>query len=208
MRLYSYVVARDYGFAPNPFYGVCTLATCKPRIRSAAEIGDWVLGTGSKTRVREKRVVYAMRVTETMTFTGYWNDSRFQKKKPNLRGSKKQAFGDNIYFKNPKTGKWRQENSHHSHADGTINRANVATDTQVDKVLVSTDFVYWGGSGPEIPKKFLTYGPNQESICVGRNHKINFPPGLVKEFTAWIRSLYEKGHQGYCGEPLDWARTP
>src|SRR5712671_5339411 len=33
MRLYSYVVARDFGFAPNPFFGVCTLATCKPDIR-------------------------------------------------------------------------------------------------------------------------------------------------------------------------------
>ena len=49
MRLHSYVVARDYGFAPNPFFGVCTLATCKPKIRSAAKLGDWVMGTGSKT---------------------------------------------------------------------------------------------------------------------------------------------------------------
>ena len=32
MKLYSYIVARDFGFAPNPFYGFCTLATCKPKI--------------------------------------------------------------------------------------------------------------------------------------------------------------------------------
>ncbi|WP_202913488.1 hypothetical protein [Acuticoccus sediminis] len=25
MRLFSYVVEHDQGFAPNPFYGVCTL---------------------------------------------------------------------------------------------------------------------------------------------------------------------------------------
>jgi hypothetical protein len=205
MRRNSYVVARDYGFAPNPFYGVCTLATCKPRIRSTAQIGDLVLGTGSKARAREKRVVYAMRVTETMTFNSYWSDSRFQQKQTNLRGSKKQAFGDNIYFKDPKTGKWHQEDSHHSHSDGAPNRANVAADTQADRVLVSNDFVYWGGSGPEMPKKFLNYAPSRESICVGRNHKNNFSPGLVKEFTAWIRSLNE---QVYSGEPLDWARTP
>ena len=102
MRLHSYVVARDYGFAPNPFFGVCTLATCKPIIRSVAAIGDWVMGTGSKQWNREHHVVYAMRVTESMTFEQYWNDPRFQKKKPNLRGSKKQAFGDNIYFRNAK----------------------------------------------------------------------------------------------------------
>ena len=48
MTIYSYVVARDYGFAPNPFYGCCTLATCKPIIRRMAQVGDWVIGTGSK----------------------------------------------------------------------------------------------------------------------------------------------------------------
>ena len=37
VRLYSYVFDHDYGFAPNPFHGVCTLATCKPSIREHAE---------------------------------------------------------------------------------------------------------------------------------------------------------------------------
>ena len=64
MRLYSYIVARDYGFAPNPFYGVCTLATCKPAIRGKAEIGDWVIGTGSKVDQRDGHLVFVMRVTE------------------------------------------------------------------------------------------------------------------------------------------------
>ena len=42
--VFVYVVARDFGFAPNPFHGFCTLACCKPKIRSAAEVGDWVFG--------------------------------------------------------------------------------------------------------------------------------------------------------------------
>jgi hypothetical protein len=204
MRLYSYVVARDYGFAPNPFFGVCTLATCKPRIRGTAQVGDWVVGTGSKTRNREKYLVFAMRVTEAMRFNIYWNDPRFQTKRPNLRGSKKQAFGDNIYFKNPR-GKWHQENSHHSLEDGSVNKANVANDTQTDRVLVSNDFVYWGGSGPKIPGRFLSYGNDHVNLCVVRNHKSNFPPRFVEEFVAWIRSLDEIG---YSGEPEDWCRTP
>ena len=41
-RIHSYVVRYDSGFAPNPFYGYCTLATCKPNIRRSADIGDWV----------------------------------------------------------------------------------------------------------------------------------------------------------------------
>jgi hypothetical protein len=92
MRLFSYVVARDYGFAPNPFFNECTLATCKPRIRSVAKVGDWVVGTGSSEQHRTGFLVYAMHVTETMSFNQYWADERFQQKKPNLQGSKKQAY--------------------------------------------------------------------------------------------------------------------
>jgi hypothetical protein len=205
VRLYSYVVARDYGFAPNPFFGVCTLATCKPRIRGVAQIGDWVVGTGSKKRAREKHIVYAMRVTDVMTFGEYWASERFQRKKPNLRGSKKQAFGDNIYSRNARNNKWCQANSHHSMTDGRPNKSNILADTKADRVLISDDFVYWGGSGPRLPQKFLNYGPQHETLCAGRNHKSNFPPKLVQDFVNWIRSLTEKGD---VGEPFDWSRTP
>jgi hypothetical protein len=205
VKLYSYVVARDYGFAPNPFFGVCTLATCKPRIRSVAQVGDWVVGTGSKTRKREKNIVYAMRVTGAMTFNQYWAEPRFQAKKPNLQGSKKQAFGDNIYSRGAHAKKWCQANSHHSLTDGSVNPSNVAADTKTDRMLISDDFVYWGGDGPRLPQRFLNYGPQHVTLCVGRNHKNNFPTEFVQEFVAWIRSLNEKG---YAGEPLDWCRTP
>lgn len=204
MRLHSYVVRRDYGFAPNPFFGVCTLATCKPRIRSVAEIGDWVVGTGSKTQGREKHVVYAMRVTGAMEFEQYWADPRFQRKKPNLKGSKKQAFGDNIYSRSPSTGRWCQTDSHHSLNDGSPNPDNIRTDTGTNRILISDDFVYWGGSGPKLPAQFLRYGPGHESICAVLGHKNRFPAALVDEFVRWIRSL---GETGYVGEPLDWSRT-
>ena len=101
MRLYSYVVARDYGFAPNPFYGTCTLATCKPLIRRMASPGDWVIGTGAAGNLLTGHLVYAMQVTEVLTFDEYFDDVRFQTKKPNLGGSLKQAFGDNIYLSRP-----------------------------------------------------------------------------------------------------------
>lgn len=205
MRLHSYVVARDFGFAPNPFYGVCTLATCKPRIRSVAAIGDWVMGTGSRQRKRGHHVVYAMRVTEVMTFDRYWSDSRFKQKKPNLCGSKKQAFGDNIYSRGADTRHWHQANSHHSLNDGSPNPQNVSADTGTNRILLSDDFVYWGGEGPEIPTLLLDFGPSHENVCAGRNHKNGFSPQLVEEVVAWVRSF---PHNGFRGEPLDWRRTP
>ena len=89
--------------------------------------------------------------------------------------------------------------------DGSANQSNVVADTTADRVLISDDFVYWGGSGPPLPKKFLSYGTQGISLCAGRGHKNNFPPALVQEVTAWIRSL---NVNGYAGEPLDWRRTP
>ena len=68
MKLYSYVIARDFGFAPNPFYQFCTLGTCKPEIQRRAEIGNWIVGTGSKTRNREAYIVFVMQVTVLMPF--------------------------------------------------------------------------------------------------------------------------------------------
>ena len=179
---------------------MCTLATCKPNIRRVAKPGDWIIGTGSSERMRKGFLVYAMRVMETMRFNEYWNDLRFQRKKPNMRGSKKQAFGDNIYFKDAEA-KWHQQDSHHSYADGTPNPFNIQNDTQTDRVLISTDFAYWGGAGPEIPRELRNY--EGLDICAVRNHKSEFPDELVSEFITWFRSL---GARGYIGAPLEWSR--
>ncbi len=201
MGIFSYVVARDYGFAPNPFYGICTLATCKPLIRKGASFDDWIVGTGSASQQRQGYLVYAMRVTETMTFNDYWNDERFRQKRPNLRGSKKQAFGDNIYFKEER-GQWRQQDSHHSYKGGVPNQHNIKNDTQADRVLLSTDYAYWGGSGPRIPPKFRDY--DGCDICAKRGHKNQFREDMVNDFVNWFRSL---DVSGYLDEPLDWSKT-
>lgn len=201
-RLFCYVVARDYGFAPNPFFRICTLATCKPKIRKTASVGDWIIGTGSKQKDRQRCLVYVMRVTEAMTFNEYWADERFRRKRPNLRGSKKQAFGDNIYFRD-NSGQWHQRDSHHSYQHGMPNPNNIKNDTQTDRVLISTEYTYWGGSGPEIPQRFSD--DYAFDICALRHHKCRFPKELVNDFLNWFHTL---DTSGYLGPPLDWSKTP
>ena len=201
-KLYSYVVARDYGFAPNPFYGTCTLATCKPEIRKHAKVGDWIIGTGSSQWNKEGYLVYVMLVSETLTFNEYWASARFRQQRPSLRGSKKQAFGDNIYFKDEK-GQWHQEDSHHSYRDGSANPHNISHDTQADRVLISTDYAYWGDSGPQPPQNFRNY--KGFDICAKRGHKCRFPEDMVRDFVAWLRTL---DATGYLGDPVDWRNTP
>lgn len=200
MALFSYVVARDYGFAPNPFGGFCTLATCKPDIRNAAQVGDWVVGTGCAEHHRTGYLVYAMKVAETLTFDQYWSDPRFQHKKPDLRASKKLAFGDNIYHR--EDGGWAQADSHHSLPGGIPNEENIQTDTRVDRILVAAEFAYWGGFGPLIPSTLRDF--HGHDLCIGRGFKRHFPAEMETAFVMWVTSLHANG---YLGRPLDWSRS-
>src|SRR5262245_20483597 len=139
MRIYTYVVRYDFGFAPNPFYGHCTLATCQAPIRRTAQIGDWVIGTGAKTSNKlSGRLVYAMCVSETLTYDQYWNDPRFRTKRPVVGGSLKQMYGDNIYHR--ADGRWVQADSRHSRPGGRKHADNAKSDLRADRVLIADRF--------------------------------------------------------------------
>lgn len=200
MRLFTYVVARDYGFAPNPFGGVCTLATCKPDIRRGAEVGDWVAGIASKADKETPSLTYAMRVDETLSYTAYWADPRFLQKKPEFRAGIRHAYGDNIYSKGP-DGLWTQADSHHSFEHGVINPRNVANDTKADKVLIGWKFAYWGSNAIQIPAEFC--GSGEETVLLGIGFRSRFSDRFVQSFIQWFESLQE---QGYVGDPAEWKK--
>jgi Nucleotide modification associated domain 2 len=198
-RVYSYVVRHDFGFAPNPFHGWCTLATCKPQIRCTTRLGDWLIGTGSAERGRAGRLVFAMQVDERLTFESYWNDPRFQDKKPDLRGSLRYRYGDNIYHRG-RGRRWVQSDSRHSLANGKANPDHIARDTSCDCVLVSQHFAYFGAAGPFIPKRFRDW--HGVDLCLsGRGYQWRkLPPRLRQSAIRWFESL----DYGYQGDPADW----
>lgn len=200
MQLFTYVVARDFGFAPNPFGGVCTLATCKPKIRQKANVGDWIAGIASKADKTIPSLVYVMRVDETMTYEEYWVDSRFQHKKPERRSGLRHVYGDNIYTKD-QGGLWLQADSHHSFENGAINHRNVLNDTQSNRVLIGWRFAYWGASARPVPDDFC--GMHGQSILLTRGYKSKFSPEFVKEFVVWFESLQE---QGCLDQPNQWKK--
>lgn len=201
-RIYSYVVRYDSGFAPNPFYNYCTLATCKPKIRKGAQIGDWVVGSGSNDRnVRlGGHLVYAMRVTEAMSFDEYCLDPRFESKKPFRNGSRKQSCGDNIYFRAAAGADWQQRDSFHSLPDGSVNPDHVARDSGVNRVLISEDFVYFGGDGPEFPDNLKDQ--QGRDLCKQGIGLTTFDDvQLISSLEKWVRSF---GVHGYQGAPFEW----
>ncbi len=158
-HLYSYAITRDLGFAPNPFHGICTLATCKPDIRKKAKVGDWIMGIGGSTlRTVKRQCILLMKVSEKMSFQEYWDNDQFALKKSIRNGSDVQLLGDNIYHKD-ENGNWIQENSHHSLSDGTPNLDNLKRDTgKTDQVLISRFFLYFGNQAQAVDLDSIGYG--------------------------------------------------
>jgi len=187
MTLYSYVVDHDNGFAPNPYYGVCTLAHCKyargdrKNVVELAKVGDWVVGTGGNSRktAGNGKLVYAMRVDERMTLKQYYADPRFEKKKPN-DGSYQRRKGDNLPTAKHLTKRF---------------------------VLISKYYFYFGEKALKIPKRFRIH-PVHPLEKKGPGFRSKFSDKFVRSFTRWLQRNYRlrmlgKPH-GYALERATW----
>ena len=185
MNLFSYIVMHDGGFSPNPFFGYCTLACCKPDIRWSAEVGDIVVGLTPKGQGH--KLVYAMRVTEKLCFKEYWSDKRFQKKKP-AQHSTQAKKGDNIYQPIPRGFRQCLRSAHEPEA--------MQRDLSVKFVLVSNDFVYFGSQSVQLPQQL------KDALKVGRGHrKLSAEDATVAVFEKFFQSRQPSGQVGL---PTDW----
>ena len=194
-KAFSYVVKRDYGFAPNPFYGVLTLATCKPLIRKCADVGDFIIGNSDKSH--GNKLIYMAKVSKVMTFDQYWNDENFANKKPVMNGSLKKLYGDNIYHRGA-DGRWIQEDSHHANNDGSVNENNLRKDTNTtDRVLVCNEFFYLGRAMIDVPSEY--------SSCIYRNrghHCQNYDD--AQKLWDYLKTQYPDG--GKIDQPSQFSR--
>ncbi len=171
MKLYSYVVEHDNGFAPNPYFNVCSLAHCKfgkkrKNIVEMANVDDWIIGTGgSSSRSAGKgKLVYAMRVDEKLSLKEYYKDKRFNSKKPN-NSSFENSRGDNkSKFKND------------------IQRF----------VLLSSHYYYFGNKAVKIPTRFR----NHKTCALekkGPGYKSSFDEKYILNFVFWLEKNYSIG---------------
>lgn len=196
MHLFSYRVEHDFGLAPNPFGGTMSLAVCKGDIRKNKylQIGDWVVGTGSVSMKNVGRLIYAMKVEEIISFDEYWNDPRFQYKKPILNGTLVQMYGDNFYH--TVNGLMVQEPGAHSNPDLEQRVKLYNKDVRGKRVLLSKTFYYFGDNCPLIPAELQT-------ICSpGRPIKYkNITEDQIKSFVSWLESNYSIGIHG---DPCNW----
>jgi hypothetical protein len=193
-RVFSYIVARDGGYSPNPFHGVCTLACCKPQVRRSAERGDLVLGLSG--RADGNRLVYGMVVADKMSFADYWRDTRFLVKRPDMTAPDRcSRSGDNHYEPLP-VGTYRQHHSRHSRDDGSedpkAKRRDLGSD-QDNPVLIGGAFCYFGAQAEKLP-------PHLGFLIGGRGHRCHFTPEQVEMAWDWFESL----PTGIHGRPSLW----
>jgi hypothetical protein len=186
MRLYSYIVRFDDGFAPCFSGAVCTLACCKPKIRAKAQYGDWIAGVTPKDH-GSGRLIYLMRVERAFTFAEYSKDRNLRRRV------------DNIYRPRPNGGYIQEKNDYHG-------PENILKDLSADRVLLSKTCVYFGKKAPAIPRRFRKWIPRGQGHRVFGN-AIGEPgdartSAKIKSFVRWALS-YGKGRKG---RPFDLPR--
>jgi len=181
--LFSYCIPYDDGAAPNPFWGLCTLAICKPAIRRKAEIGDWVVGTGSKHSTIGDiagKVVYARRVTRKMTMEEYdrFTQSEYPDKIPQLESAdRRRRCGDSIYDFSTLIPSLRPS---------VHNAKNRHTDLGGEYVLLSNHFFYFGDQPVALPEALRAIAQQQQG------HQAPANAEYVDVFVDWIESLKSK----------------
>jgi Nucleotide modification associated domain 2 len=183
-RLFSYILRFDDGAAPNPFWGICTLTICKPAIRRTAQIGDWVIGTGSKNAKcndgkiydLSDSVVYAMKITDIKTLSDYdrFCNQKCSNKIPNLSANDwRQKMGDCIYDYSFGTEPSQRRSIH--------NVYSMKKDIGGINSLLSDDYYYFGEEARPLPDYL------KGIIKISQGHKIINDQKLISRFENWIR---------------------
>jgi hypothetical protein len=81
-----------------------------------------------------------------------------------------------------------------------MNFFNRNKDTGTDAVLISNDFVFFGGSGHPVPTELRNY--HGYDLCAStQGHLSRFPQGFVELVKSWFEALPIRGVQGL---PADW----
>lgn len=178
--LFTYCIPIDDGAAPNPYWGVCTLVICKPKVRLAAQEGDWVVGTGSvhsPVGDTSGSVVYAMRITQKMEMRAYdqWTKEHLPEKIPDWHHpDHRRRLGDSLYDFSTSPPRQRE---------GVHNNGNVAKDLRGGFALLSTHFYYFGDDPIALPHRLLPI------VKQGQGHRSTSNAPYLECFVEWIESL-------------------
>ena len=215
-----YTVDHDFGINPNPFFGYCSMGHCKAMIRrvvakdvlkknangKAEDLGFWIVGVASGRNKDFKgdcggKVVYAMQVTEVLSYEEYWNDCRFADKK----GDEWSDFAfnpENKDFRNCNDNIKSEFSSDCSEKRHCSGKSVKKKDEGEQYVLISDNFIYWG------EKSKIELGKDvYDNDTGGARYYLSYPKGKrKKEMEAVVEFINKKfgnaKHQEVLGKPI------
>lgn len=202
MRISSYKMTYDTGFAPNPFGSALTLATCKPGMRRKRCEGDWIAGFTSKSlaghEVGFERLIYLMCVSEKLLIRDYFHDTRFQEKIPDMNTQvPRTRAGDNIYRPLVPNAEYAE----HFEQVRNVNHfaQNKDADVSGEFVLIGEEFYYFGRCALALPDYVRPVVPKGQS---GYGQWTYSP--RADRFVEYIRERYRPGCHGL---PHKWPEN-
>ena len=186
LKMWSYRIVHDKQFAPNPFKGVLTLATCKPLIRRSkeSESGVWLAGFAAysvKDGLRPKKgrelLIYLAKISEVMTMQDYWKE--YPQKRAQKCGEEfEEHYGDNIYDEN-----LRLVNDN-NHGEWDFKR-----DISGKNVLICKEFYYFApDSRLVVPNEF------EELVYKRRGQTLVQNNDLIQKFIDYVTARHFRGY--------------
>jgi hypothetical protein len=162
-----------------------------------AKKGDWVIGTGgaSKRSAGYGKLIYAMRVDRKIPRWEYFNDSRFERKKPTKTGTCSQTRGDNQDpRKDGRNAFWREA-------------PRLSDRKYMQFVLISRHFWYFGVEAIPLPEEFKGAKPRGFKLeKKGPGFRSNFAPEDVRRVIDWLEGCRPGVRGEPCGQAADEGR--
>ena len=170
-QLFRYILKDDNGMAPCVEGGIMTLATCKPKIRRSAKMGDWIAGFMPR-RHKQGLLVYAGRVERKLDWGSF---------EAELRGRK-----DAVYRPLPNGRIKRLREDYHP------DEKRMNKDLSAPVVVFDKNAYWYFGDNPEtLPDCLLHLGAS------GRGYRVNGATEEdVKRLEKWLRSGHPTGVHG------------
>ncbi|MDO9447827.1 MAG: hypothetical protein Q7J20_08040 [Candidatus Nitrotoga sp.] len=184
-NIYVYKLVADNGGAPCIHKGVLSLSICKPRIRQAADVDDWIIGFGGKSVADLKeRLIYIAQVTKVVDHGDYY-DSETYRGRP-----------DCIYRKVGNAYEYVPNSLFHDSED-LPHDLGAAPSFDRARNLLSDRFVYFGREGDRsiIESVFDLYDG------LPRDFVKNHPDQTRERFEQFIQSIVSKYGFKVCGKP-------
>jgi len=150
--------------------------------------GDWIAGFLGAQRCH--KFLYAMEINQSMPMNKYFDDPRFEKKKPSLRGGWQERCGDNFYEQRS-DGVWIQHRNRFH-----LGQEYLKKDTRHPIVFVASRFWYFGRSCKPSPQEYA-------ELIGGRGIRTKHDPVVAAQFIEWVETAFEPGIHGYPADNPD-----